>query len=265
MLLDVDDEARKAVELDPRLVLDGAVPRLIDEWQLEPAIWNHVRRAIDDRGKTGQFILTGSAQPTDSITRHTGAGRIGRLRMRTMSLHEAGKSTGAISLKKLLEGGPASSPDTGLTLRDVAHELVMGGWPAVRHLDNESAASAARDYLEEIKLVDVSSVDDTYRDPQKVSQLLHSLARHVATHASMRTLARDAGGSDGPLKEHTVSDYLAVLRRLMIIEYQPAWAAHLRSKYLLRRAAKRQLVDPSLAVPALKESVEGLVRYLNSR
>lgn len=261
-LLDVDSGARDAAAVDPSLVLEGATPRLIDEWQLEPAIWNHVRRAVDDRGAPGQFILAGSAVPPDDITRHTGAGRITRLRMRPMTLFETGDSTGGVSLAHLLAGASARSDDPGLTVADLARMIAIGGWPGFRGLTTEQALRAVRDYLEEIRRVDVSRVESRRRDPDKVGALLRSLARNVATYAAATTLASDTAGADGPVKDDTVSDYLNALRRLMIVEDQPAWAPHLRSKYALRRAAKRHFVDPSLAVAALRATPDRLLHDL---
>ena len=261
-LLDVDANARAAIAVDPALVLDGATPRLIDEWQVEPAIWNHVRRAVDDRGAPGQFILTGSAVPADDITRHTGAGRLTRLRMRPMSLYESGAGTGEVSLAALLAGEPARSADPGLTVARLTQEIAVGGWPGLRELPLDRAQRAVRDYLDEIRRVDVPRVDGVRRDPTKVGALLRSLARNVATHAAATTLARDAGGADGPLTNDTVREYLDVLARLMIVEDQPAWAPHLRSKYVLRSAPRRHLADPSLAVAALRATPDDLLRDL---
>lgn len=263
VLLDVDANARQAIAVDPALVIDGETPRLIDEWQLEPEIWNHIRRTIDDRKQPGQFILTGSAVPADDITRHTGAGRITRLRMRPMTLFETDRSNGNISLARLLAGEPARSAEPGLTVADLAEEIAIGGWPGVRDLTLDQSLRAVRDYLDEIRRVDVHRVDGTRRDPSKVGQLLRSLARNVATYAAATTLANDTGGADGPLKDDTVRAYLGALERLMIVEDQPAWAPHLRSKYVLRSAAKRHFVDPSLAVAALRATPERLLRDLN--
>jgi predicted AAA+ superfamily ATPase len=260
VLLDVDANAREAAAVDPALVLEGATPRLIDEWQLEPAIWNHVRRAVDDRHAPGQFILAGSAVPPDDITRHTGAGRITRLRMRPMSLFESGVSGGGISLARLLEGEPARSPDPSLGIADLAREIAVGGWPGFRGLAVEQALHAVRDYLEEIRRVDVSRVEERRRNPDKVGQLLRSLARNVTTYAAATTLASDTEGADGALKNDTVGEYLEALRRLMIVEDQPAWAPHLRSKHALRGAVKRHFVDPSLAVAALRATPTRLLR-----
>jgi predicted AAA+ superfamily ATPase len=261
-LLDVDAGAREAAAVDPLLVLDGATPRLIDEWQLEPAIWNHVRRAVDDRGAQGQFILAGSSVPPDDITRHTGPGRITRLRMRPMTLFETDDSTGEVSLAHLLEGESVRSGDPGMAIADIARVIAIGGWPGFRELTTDQALRAVRDYLEEIRRVDVSRVENRRRDPDKVGALLRSLARNVATYAAATTLAGDTAGADGPLKNDTVSDYLDALRTLMIVEDQPAWAPHLRSKYVLRRAAKRHFVDPSLAVAALRATPDRLLREL---
>ncbi len=263
VLLDVDANARQAIAVDPALVIDGETPRLIDEWQLEPEIWNHIRRTVDDRRQPGQFILTGSAVPADDITRHTGAGRITRLRMRPMTLFETGRSNGNISLAQLLAGEPARSADPGLTVADLAEEIAIGGWPGFRGLTLDQSLRAVRDYLDEIRRVDVRRVDGTRRDPSKVGQLLRSLARNVATYAAATTLANDTGGADGPLKDDTVRAYLDALERLMIVEDQPAWAPHLRSKYVLRSAAKRHFVDPSLAVAALRATPDRLLRDLN--
>jgi uncharacterized protein len=259
-LLDVDANARAAAAIDPALVLDGATPRLIDEWQLEPAIWNHVRRAVDDRQARGQFILAGSAVPSDDITRHTGAGRITRLRMRPMTLFETGISSGEVSLAHLLTGAVAHSADPGLTVTDLVREIATGGWPGFHGLTVDQTLRAVRDYLEEIRRVEVSRVEGRRRDPARVGALLRSLARNVGTYAAATTLSRDAAGADGPLKDDTVSEYLDALRRLMIVEDQPAWAPHLRSRYALRRAAKRHFVDPSLAVAALRATPERLLR-----
>ncbi len=258
-LLDTDANARQAVAVDPALVLDGPTPRLIDEWQLEPTIWNHVRRAIDDRQEPGQFILAGSAVPPDDITRHTGAGRITRLRMRPMTTFEMGASSGEISLAKLLASELSRGADPGVTVAELAREIAVGGWPGFRGLAVDQALRAVRDYLEEIRRVDVNRVEGTRRDPGKVGQLLRSFARNIGTYASAATLARDTGGVDGSVKDDTVRAYLDALERLMIVEDQPAWAPHLRSRYALRSAAKRHFVDPSLAVAALRATPERLL------
>jgi len=261
--LDVDPKAREAAALEPRLVLEGPAPRLIDEWQLEPAIWNHVRRVIDDRGEPGQFILTGSAVPADDITRHSGAGRLTRLRMRPLSLFEKGRSTGRIGLARLLDGGKETSPEAKLPLPELAEEICLGGWPGFLGKASKQALAAARRYLEEIRRVEIRAVSGGRRDPVKVGRLLRSIGRNVATQASVATLARDAGGPDESLKHETADEYLDALRRLMVVEEQPAWGVHLRTTYALRKAPKLHFVDPSLAVAALRTGPERLVRELS--
>ena len=251
VLLDVDRSARDAIAVDPNLVLQGETPRLLDEWQLEPELWNHVRRRIDQRDAPGQFILTGSALPADDISRHTGAGRLSRLRMRPMSLYETGHANGTASLSRLLEGEFDGATDPELTIHDLIERVAAGGWPGFLERGLDQQLRGVRDYLEEIRRVDVSRVEDTKRDPQRVGRLLRSLARNVATQAAATTLAVDAGGADGPLHDDTVRDYVSALERLMVLEDQPAWAPHLRSRSVLRRSPKRHFVDPSLAVAAL--------------
>lgn len=264
VLLDVDEGARAAAAVDPSLVLAGDSPRLIDEWQAEPRIWNHVRRAIDERKEPGQFILAGSAVPADDATRHSGAGRISRLRMRPMSLFESGLSDGSISLRDLLEGGRAKSGDRGVELAELTEAIARGGWPALQRLPVEAAMESVADYLEEICRTDINQVDGVHRDPTRVRRLLRSLARNVATHVAMTTLAADsADNGDNPLKKHTVGEYLSALQRLFVVEDQPPWEAHLRSRSILRKSPKRHFVDPSLAASALGADPPALLRDLN--
>lgn len=258
--LDVDEPIREAAALDPSSVLDGPTPRLIDEWQLEPAIWNHARRAIDDRRAPGQFILTGSVIPADEATRHSGAGRLTRVRMRPMSLFEKGRSSGRMSIGRLLDGEKESGPESKLTLFELATEIALGGWPGFHEMERDQALEAVGAYLEEIRRLDLKTADGVRRNPVKVGQLLRSLGRNVSTQASIATLARDAGGSEGPLDRATVSAYLDALRRLMMVEDQPAWGVHLRTTHVLRKAPKLHFVDPSLAVGAMRGSPEGLAR-----
>jgi uncharacterized protein len=274
VLLDVDDDARAAAAIDPTLVLDGDVPRLIDEWQVEPKIWNHVRRLADDRGRPGQFILSGSAVPPDDTTRHTGAGRITRIRMRPLSLFESGHSTATISLAELLDGEAPRSADTGLTVATIAELIAVGGWPGFRQLSTGAATRAVAGYLDEISRTDINRVRRSAdgedgatsrrdRDPARVARLLHSLARNVSTSAAITKLAADTAEADDALARNTIYDYLDALERLMIIEDQPAWKPHLRSRWQLRVTPRRHFVDPSLAVAALGASPERLLRDLN--
>jgi uncharacterized protein len=261
VLFDVDANAREAASVDASLVLDGDMPRLIDEWQVVPAVWNHVRRWVDD--KRGQFILTGSAVPADDATRHTGAARISRLRMRPMSLYETGHSTGQVSLAALMDGTATQAADPGLSLPDLIEIVCRGGWPGFRHLALSQARRAVRDYLEEVRRADISSVDGVTRDPERVRRFFQSLARNVATRAPITTLAADAAERGSTMTHNTARGYLAALARLMLIEDQPSWAPHLRSKSDLRTTPARHFVDPSLAVAALGATPEQLMRDLN--
>jgi predicted AAA+ superfamily ATPase len=261
VLLDVDIEARQAAELDPQLILDGETPRLLDEWQLVPEVWNHVRRAVDDRQKPGQFILAGSAQPTDDETRHSGAGRFSRLRMRPMSLFELGVSGGEISLAALLDGKAGSAPNPCFELDELAAAICRGGWPALKTRELPEALRGVRDYLDEIPR-DAKRLGARHR-PDRVVRLIESLARNVATPVTATTLASDASQPDDRISSETVAEYLSSLSRLFVIEDQPGWQPHLRSRYRLRRTVKRHFVDPSLAVAALRGTPESLMRDLN--
>ena len=262
VLIDVDDNARRMVAVDPPSVLRGEIPRLIDEWQTEPAIWNHIRRAVDDRAAPGQFILTGSAVPADDITRHTGAGRLTRLRMRPMSLFEAEHSSGEISLRQLLRGDLQRSERSRLTVGELAGMVCAGGWPGHLGRPLPQRMRMNRDYLNEIRRVDVTRVSGAKRDPVKVGRLLRSLARNVATPAAVSTLVADVRGSGTTMKADTAAEYLDALERLMIVEDLPAWQPHLRSRTTLRTASVRHFADPSLAVAALRATPKRLMEDL---
>ncbi len=265
VLLDVDAAAQAVLAVSPDLLLDGLTPRLIDEWQIAAdTIWNHVRRQVDQRQLPGQFVLTGSSVPESSARRHAGAGRFSVLRMRPMSLFESRHSTGLMSLSAILSGERPTCPEAGLTLSDIAELLVVGGWPSNLERSVTAAARANRDYLANVREVDVDLVGPSQRDPHRLDRFLRSLARHTATEASVTTLCSDTGGSEGAIARSTAYDYLDVLRRLMIIEDLPAWATHLRSKATLRQAEKRHFVDPSLAVAALHLGPQRLLDDLNA-
>ena len=255
VLLDVDENARRMIAVDPTAVLAaGDTPRLIDEWQVEPAIWNHVRRAVDRRGASGQFILTGSAVPADDLTRHTGAGRFIRLRMRPLSLYESGSASGEISLRRLLDGEAQRAPRTELSIAEVAELVCAGGWPGHAGRPLPGVLRANRGYLDDVRRTDVSRVSGRTRDPVKVGRLLRSLARNVATPVALTKLAAEVGEEGAALKAETVAEYLDALERLMVVEPQPAWSPHLRSRATLRRTPIRHFVDPSLAAAALRAS-----------
>lgn len=264
-LLDVDRNALVALEVAPGLVLDGAVPRLIDEWQLGgTALWNHVRRAVDDRQAPGQFILTGSSTPRDDVARHSGAGRFARIGMRPMSLYEMGYSSGDVSIAHLLAGEGIACPDPGLGVLELVDRLAIGGWPANLTRDIDAALQHNRDYLTNAREVDVQTTLGSRRDPARLDRLLSSLARNVATEVKISALARETQGTDEiALARSTVYDYLAALERLMLVEDVPAWSPHLRSKAALRQEPKRHFVDPSLAVAALAATPRRLLTDLN--
>lgn len=260
--LDVDEDARRAVQIDPGLVLRGDRPRLIDEWQLFPRVWDHVRRAADASDAPGQFLLTGSSSPADDARRHSGAGRIATVRMRPMTFHELGVSSNEVSLAALFAGDDPAASDGTAELGDVLSLLVTGGWP--QQLQREDPRFVI-DYLKQTAHVDVNMVVSSEprqvlrrRDPDKVHTCIRSLARNIATAAGVRTIAADTG-----LSRDAVSDYLAALQRLMVVEDQPAFNVHLRSSHNLRTTPHRHFVDPSLATAALRVDVDGLIADLN--
>lgn len=262
--VDTDPRVPATMTVDPSLLLEGTPPLLVDEWQEQPDLWNHVRRAVDDRALPGQFILTGSATPRDDAARHSGAGRFGRIRMRPMSLLETGHSSGASSLAGLAEGTTPRVVGPDLDLPSLVTRVCVGGWPGLQDAPTDDAMEVLRDYVDSVHQVDVPRVAGGRRDPRRVERLLASLARNVATEVGVTTLAREAGDVGMPLSRNTVDDYLDVLQRLMIVEDQPAWSTHLRSSATLRRASKRHLVDPSLAVAALRSTRTGLLHDLEA-
>ena len=256
----LDDESLVLLaDTDPGAVLHGATPRLLDEWQNAPQLWNRVRRECDDRARPGQFILTGSASPQDDATRHTGVGRISRVLMRPMSLDEVGHSSGEVSLGCLFEGEATSAlPRSDIGLRDIASFICVGGWPGSLNLDEAKARLAVSDYLSEIIRLDLRSATGVQHRPGAVRRLLRSIAHKVATEAKTTTLASDAGG-DTPLSRATVRAYLDALEGVFVVEDQPAWSVGLRSRATLRRAPKRHFIDPSLAASLLRASPERLL------
>ena len=261
---DVDPGSRTLVSAAPEVLFDQSTPILFDEWQLEPTVWDLVRRQVDDRSPNrGQFILTGSAVPNDDVRRHSGAGRISTLRMRPMSLQETGDSTGAVSLAALFDGVTPAELDPGVTVRRLVERIVTGGWPDLIGAEVRDAQQWLRDYLRNLVEVDVQSLGSR-RDPRNVRKLLTSLGRSVGTNVGAKALAADVGGADGPVDRETIDAYLKTLNRLMIIEDVPAWAPHMRSTTPLRKSATRYLVDPSLGVAALGVGPQQLLSDLNA-
>ena len=266
-LLDAAAAARLAANIDPAALLDGAMPRLLDEWQIAPDIWNPMRRACDDRGVPGQFILTGSADPPDDITRHSGAGRVLRVRMRPMSLYESGESVGSVSLQDLFGPEPVRVADPGPRTDDVIRAACRGGWPALvrNQADGATALRVLTGYLEEISRTDITLVDGTRRDPVNVRRLLRSLGRNIASEASYATLADDTAGDtagQSPVNRRTVADYMGALTRLFVSEDLPAWKPAIQSRAQLRGTPKRHMADPSLAAAALDASSEAVLAEL---
>lgn len=262
--LDASPAVRAAGEADPNLLLDGKTPRLVDEWQLVPGVWNAVRYAVDERQADAQFILTGSATPTDDLTRHTGAGRIARVRMAPMTLHEAGHGTGAVSLTGLFDRQKPSSAASEADLAHIAELTCRGGWPANLRRDLDDALHANRDYLATVAAADIITVDGVRRDPRKVTALLFALARSNGTYVTDKTLLADVNGRGETLTGKTLASYLDALCRLSIAVEQPSWGQHLRSAAQVRKAPKRHLVDPSLAIAALGTSPQGLLADLEA-
>ncbi len=258
--LDRDVAARRAGELNPALLLDGARPRLIDEWQLVKDVWNEVRGDVDDHPEEpGRYILAGSAVPPDDETRHTGSLRITRLRLRPMSLAESGHSARTVSLGDLFAGGEARAPDPGLDLRALVERIVIGGWPALLHRGPAAALIATQGYLDETRRIDLGRVEGPKRDPENVARVIRSLARNTATEASARTIAADVAGAEGGIDYHTVIDYISALTRVFIVEDLPAWAPALRSRGVLRSSVTRHFADPSLAAAALGAGIDRLI------
>lgn len=264
VLLDASVRTRMAANIDPALLLDAAAPLLLDEWQLAPDIWNPMRRACDDRGRPGQFILTGSADPPDDITRHSGAGRVLRVKMRPMSLFESGESDGSVSLSGLFDPGARSARDSNLHLEEIMSMACRGGWPALvaGRADPADAGIVLRGYLDEISRTDVSRVDGVTRHPTGVRRLLESVARNIATEASFATLAADTEGDDAAIDRRTVSSYMSALHRLFVLEDLPAWRPHISSRAALRKAPKRHFTDPSLAAAALASTAPAVTADL---
>ena len=257
VLFDRDLDARRSVSIVPGLVLDGPEPRLLDEWQLAPEVWNQARHASDEGRRTGRFILTGSAVPADDITRHSGVGRIARVLMRPMSLLETGESSAEASIGSMLDAEPVRARQPEAEFADVVEALCRGGWPRLLDQTVADAQLFLDNYLGELCRTDVSEVDGVARDPGGVARLIASIARNVATTASFSKLAAEAGG-DRPLNRTTATEYLRSLERLFIVEDATCWRTHLRSRATLRAAPKRHFVDPSLAVAALGASPERL-------
>ncbi len=243
---------RQLAQLDPSLVLKGKRPRLIDEWQEVPSLWDAVRFTVDQSTMKGQFILTGSATPTHRGVLHSGTGRIARLRMMPMSLFESGNSCGKVSLKNLCSGTLENSITGEVSLQSLAAYILRGGWPGNLQLLTEDAVKIPAQYLDNMVTEDIPKVDDKVRDVAKMRLLLRSLARNESTTATRAYLKRDMQGVEQlTIDEDTVADYLNVFAKLFIIENQKPFATAIRSSLRIKQAEKRHLVDPSFACSLL--------------
>lgn len=263
VFLDRDPAALEAIRIDPSIVLNGAPPMLVDEWQLEATrVWNYVRGEVDRRAVPGQFVLTGSATPQDDERRHSGAGRFSRIVMRPMSLYESGHSTGSISLAALMAGERPTATST-LTVPNVVDLVVSGGWPANLTRDVAAAARANVDYLRTITEVDIPRIDDARKNPVLAWRLCQALARNVAMEEVITRIAAEVESGSGNVARSTVYAYMSALERLMVVEPQPPWATHLRSRARLKDKSRTHFVDPSLAVAALSAGPNRLLKDLN--
>ena len=248
-----------AADTKPSLLLNGETPKLIDEWQMAPVLWDAVRFEVDKRNKPGQFILTGSAVPSDNLVAHTGTGRISRLLMRPMSLWESGDSNGSISLKELFDKNTDISATSDLSIEKIAFLICRGGWPASVSQENESALKMATNYVESVINMDVQRVDGVEKNPERVRMLLRSLARNISIMVSGQTIMADMESNDIGISEKTLSSYLNALRRIFVIEDTPAWMPSLRSKTAIRTSPKRNFVDPSIATAVMRTNPSGLL------
>ena len=253
-------------DLNPSLLLKGDVPRLLDEWQMAPKLWDAVRFEIDHRGQEGQFILTGSSVPAnmDDIS-HTGTGRFAWLTMRPMSLYESGESTGTVSLLELFNHTVQLNGVNKLALDDIAYLCCRGGWPRSIFMDKDIALDQAYDYYDAIVNFDISRVDNVSRNPERAKNLMRSYARNIGSQASNETLRNDMINNDVfSLDTDTVYSYLNALKKIFVIEEAPAWNPNLRSKTAIRTSETRYFIDPSIAAASLGIGPNDLINDLNT-
>ena len=256
---------RQLAQMSPSLVLEGETPRLIDEWQEVPQLWDAVRYKVDRSGNKGQFILTGSATPNHKGILHSGAGRIAKLRMRPMSLFESGNSSGDISLKDICEGRIEPKISGEVDLRKLIDFIIRGGWPANQETTLKQAAYLPIQYIRAVLDDDVYRIDNVKRDKHKMELLLRSLARNEATTVTNKKLKNDIKEiDDEDIDVETVSAYLDVFQRLFLTDNQKPFEAKLRSSIRNKQAEKRHLSDPSLAVALLNATPEMLLNDLNT-
>ena len=253
-------------ELNPSLLLKGETPRLIDEWQIAPKLWDAVRFEVDHREALGQFILTGSAVPAnmDEIT-HTGTGRFAYLTMRPMSLYESGESNGTVSLLELFNNSSKLNGINELTLDDIAFLCCRGGWPRSVSMDKNIALEQAYDYYDAVVNSDISRVDNINRNPERTKNLMRSYARNIGSQASNETLKNDMINNDSfSLDTDTVLSYINALKKIFVVEESLTWNPNLRSKTAIRISDTRYFIDPSIAVAALGLGPNDLINDLNT-
>lgn len=251
-------------EESPAIILDGDTPRLIDEWQLAPKLWDAVRFEVDHRQGLGHFILTGSAVPAqrDQML-HSGTGRFAWLLMRPMSLWESGDSNGKVSLRQLFDAPSAIAAVNEADLRQVAFLTCRGGWPLATTLTGDVALDQAFDYFDAVVHSDIQQSDRVARDAERVKRLMRSYARHQGAQVSSAQIAKDMQTNEGEaLGEDTIYSYLNALRRIFVVEDMPAWNPNLRSKTAIRAADTRYYVDPSIATAALGLGPDDLLNDL---
>ena len=249
---------------DAKGLFEGEKPILFDEWQKIPALWDHVRHDIDQRNEKGLYILTGSATPPEDEGRHSGLGRITRLTMRPMSLWESGDSTGTISLSKLFDGTSNVNGTSKLGLEQIAHVICRGGWPGAVLAEKADQLKIAAVYHSDLIEHDITNVDDIKRNPERAASILRSYARHISSLATNKTIQEDVTANDSTLDDRTLSGYTNAFRKLFVIEDMFAWNPKMRSRTATRTSAKRQFVDPSIAVASLGSSPAGLMKDMNT-
>ncbi len=257
---------KRLAETNVYTLLEGDNPRLIDEWQKAPQIWDACRFVVDRRGEDGQFILTGSAEPVNqSRLSHTGTGRVGWVHMRPMSLFESGDSKGNVSLADLFDGKFDAVPSNNLQLRDLCYLICRGGWPKSIGKSEKAALKQSYNYIEAVVKRDIIEVDEIDRSEANTRKLLRSYARHQASQSTNGTIAADINtNEDKPLSDGTISSYLKALRKIFVIEDLEAWNPNLRSKAAIRTTNTRYFVDPSIATASLGLGPNDLMKDLNT-
>ncbi len=267
-MADPDNQKNYLEMADMRIsmILKGETPRLIDEWQIIPQVWDAIRFEVDHRGEEGQFILTGSAVPasTERI-HHTGTGRFAWITMRPMSLWESGESTGEVSISNLFKGDAAIEGYNKLTIEDIAFLVCRGGWPSATTKGKRAALRQAYDYYDAVVKTDISRVDEVTRSTERTKLLLRSYARSQGGQVSVGSIRKDMIDNDEEsLSDRTVMSYIGALKKIFVIEDMPAWNPNLRSKTAVRSSETRYFVDPSIAVAALGLGPDDLINDLET-